>query len=46
MATTQKTRKKKSKIRISAAQVHVQATFNNTIITVTDASGRVVSWFS
>nr|AKT74009.1 ribosomal protein S11 [Corsia cf. boridiensis SPL470-2] len=26
--------------------IHVQASFNNTIVTVTDARGRVVSWAS
>nr|YP_009863952.1 30S ribosomal protein S11 [Corsia dispar]QKE31460.1 30S ribosomal protein S11 [Corsia dispar] len=26
--------------------IHVQASFNNTIVTITDAQGRVVSWAS
>lgn len=28
------------------AQAHIQATFNNTIITVTDQSGNVITWGS
>jgi len=39
---------KKKKIRRSVARgiAHVQATFNNTIITVTDANGDVLCWDS
>ena len=36
-------KKKKSKRVVSAGQVHINATFNNTIITVTDASGGVIA---
>nr|YP_009365404.1 ribosomal protein S11 [Illicium floridanum]ARJ60955.1 ribosomal protein S11 [Illicium floridanum] len=32
--------------RISKGVIHVQASFNNTIVTVTDVWGRVVSWSS
>ncbi|KAH0725400.1 hypothetical protein KY284_001265 [Solanum tuberosum] len=32
--------------RIPKAVIHVQASFNNTIVTVTDVRGRVVSWSS
>nr|YP_010293173.1 ribosomal protein S11 [Eriocaulon brownianum]YP_010293258.1 ribosomal protein S11 [Eriocaulon henryanum]YP_010293343.1 ribosomal protein S11 [Eriocaulon schochianum]YP_010472946.1 ribosomal protein S11 [Eriocaulon fistulosum]YP_010473031.1 ribosomal protein S11 [Eriocaulon truncatum]YP_010473116.1 ribosomal protein S11 [Eriocaulon sp. LE02]YP_010473286.1 ribosomal protein S11 [Eriocaulon nepalense]YP_010473541.1 ribosomal protein S11 [Eriocaulon nantoense]YP_010473625.1 ribosomal protein len=32
--------------RIPKGIIHVQASFNNTIITVTDIRGRVVSWAS
>nr|YP_010569485.1 ribosomal protein S11 [Daphne championii]UZF97077.1 ribosomal protein S11 [Daphne championii] len=32
--------------RIPKGVIHVQASFNNTIITVTDVRGRVISWFS
>jgi len=28
------------------AQAHIQATFNNTIVTVTDQSGNVITWGS
>ncbi len=36
-------KKKKMKRTVSAGQVHINSTFNNTIITVTDATGGVVS---
>nr|YP_010177631.1 ribosomal protein S11 [Edgeworthia albiflora]QST15358.1 ribosomal protein S11 [Edgeworthia albiflora] len=32
--------------RIPKGVIHVQASFNNTIITVTDVRGRVISWSS
>nr|YP_010406348.1 ribosomal protein S11 [Rhamnoneuron balansae]URC16151.1 ribosomal protein S11 [Rhamnoneuron balansae] len=32
--------------RILKGVIHVQASFNNTIITVTDVRGRVISWSS
>nr|YP_009163309.1 30S ribosomal protein S11 [Trillium tschonoskii]YP_009736654.1 30S ribosomal protein S11 [Trillium camschatcense]AKU37021.1 30S ribosomal protein S11 [Trillium tschonoskii]QHV38777.1 30S ribosomal protein S11 [Trillium camschatcense] len=32
--------------RIPKGIIHVQASFNNTIVTVTDVRGRVVSWAS
>lgn len=35
--------KKKSKRSVPAGHVHIQATFNNTIITVTDKQGNVIS---
>ena len=38
-------KKKRSKRRsITEANVHIQASYNNTIITVTEANGDVVSW--
>ena len=36
--------KKKEKKNIAAGVAHVNSTFNNTIITITDAQGNVVSW--
>ena len=39
-----KTTVKKEKKNISTGVVHVQATFNNTIITISDVSGNVISW--
>ena len=39
-------RKKKSKRSVTAGQVHIQATFNNTIITFTDAKGEAIAWSS
>ena len=37
------TKKKKAKRSVSAGQVHILATFNNTIITFTDTSGGALS---
>src|SRR3990167_7940852 len=39
-------RKKKVRRSVPAGQVHVQASFNNTIITFTDTSGGVLAWSS
>ena len=39
-------KKRKSKKNILNGVVHVQSTFNNTIITITDVSGNVISWSS
>lgn len=38
--------KKKEKKNISSGVVHIQSTFNNTIVTITDAMGNVISWAS
>lgn len=47
MATTPtKTRRKKTKRSLSKGTLHIQATFNNTIISVTDEAGNVVAWKS
>jgi len=47
MARKQKTRTKaKKKIQLTDGVVHIKSTFNNTIITVTDKKGNVVSWAS
>ncbi len=37
---------RKAKRTLSVGQVHIAATFNNTIVTVTDAQGNTVSWGS
>jgi small subunit ribosomal protein S11 len=37
---------KKAKRTLSAGQVHIFATFNNTIITVTDPQGNTLAWGS
>ena len=39
-----KTRKKKVKKNIPEGTVHIHATFNNTIVTITDKDGNVVTW--
>jgi len=41
-----KTRKKKQKRNISKGIVHIHSSFNNTIISITDDKGAVVSWAS
>ena len=38
--------KVKKKRQVSSGIAHVKATFNNTIISITDPSGKVVSWAS
>jgi small subunit ribosomal protein S11 len=45
-AQKKKTYKKKEKKNIPYGVVHVQASFNNTIITFTDQTGNVVAWSS
>ena len=37
------TKKKKAKRTVAAGQLHVQATFNNTVVTFTDKNGNVLS---
>lgn len=37
---------RKNTRRIPKGVIHVQASFNNTIVTVTDVRGRVISWSS
>src|ERR687891_1208346 len=39
-------KRKKAKKNILNGVVHIQSTFNNTIITITDISGNVLSWSS
>jgi len=41
-----KTSKKKVKKTVYEGLVYVQATFNNTIVTITDLQGNTVSWAS
>ena len=45
MAKKTRTKKKESK-NIASGVVHIQSTFSNTIVTVTDPGGNVVSWSS
>ncbi len=37
---------KKGKRSLSSGQVHIFASFNNTIVTITDTSGNTVAWGS
>ena len=39
-------RKKKERKNILNGIAHIQSTFNNTIITITDMSGNVIAWSS
>ena len=41
-----KVAKKKVKKNVQSGIAHIQSTFNNTIVTITDVSGNVVSWSS
>ncbi len=45
-ATKKKSFKKKEKKNVPVGVVHIQATFNNTIVTVTDQNGGTVAWSS
>lgn len=44
--TTTKKVKKKEKKNVPKGKVYIQASFNNTIVTITDMAGNVVSWSS
>jgi small subunit ribosomal protein S11 len=39
-------RKRRERKNIERGQAHVQSTFNNTIITITDMAGNAISWSS
>ena len=43
-ATT--TRRRREKKNIEKGAVHIQSTFNNTIVTITDVQGNALSWAS
>ena len=45
MADVKKTRKRDRKVS-STGVAHVQASFNNTIVTITDTDGHVITWAS
>ena len=40
------TRKRRERKNIERGAVHIQSTFNNTIVTITDTQGNAVSWAS
>ena len=46
MGKTYNARKRKVKKNVPHGQVHIHTTFNNTVITITDALGNTVSWAS
>jgi small subunit ribosomal protein S11 len=39
-------RKKTAKVKVARGKVYVQSTYNNTIISITDVTGNVISWGS
>ena len=46
MAANVKSKKKKEKKSVYEGNVYIQATFNNTIVTITDLMGNAISWAS
>ncbi len=48
MAATKKNvrRKKRERKHVERGQAHIQSTFNNTLITLTDMDGNALSWSS
>ena len=44
--TTKKSTTRKDKNSFTAGVVHIQSTFNNTIVTITNSAGDTVSWAS
>jgi len=44
MATKEKAKKKKLAKGVTSGIAHIQASFNNTIITITDKQGNVLVW--
>ena len=45
-ATKKVTRKRRERKNIEKGAAHIRATFNNTIVTITDVAGNAVSWAS
>lgn len=41
-----KIKKRKDIKRVERGQAHIHASFNNTIVTITDMNGNAVSWSS
>ena len=49
MAATKKVaqvRRRKEKKKIDKGQAHIQSSFNNTLVTITDMNGNAISWSS
>ena len=44
--TTKRTTKKRVKKNVERGQAHIQSSFNNTIVTLTDTQGNALSWAS
>ena len=45
-STKKVVRKRRERKNVEKGQVHIQATFNNTIVTISDVNGNAVSWAS
>lgn len=43
---TTATRRRREKKNIERGSAHIQSTFNNTIVTITDMAGNAISWAS
>ncbi|OLP16249.1 30S ribosomal protein S11 [Leptolyngbya sp. 'hensonii'] len=43
---TKKTTTRKQKRHVPSGVAHIQSTFNNTIVSITDTGGEVISWAS
>ena len=46
VATKKVIKRRRERKNIEKGQVHIRATFNNTIVTVTDMAGNAISWAS
>ncbi|MCI9010134.1 MAG: 30S ribosomal protein S11 [Clostridia bacterium] len=43
---TSTSRKRRELKKVDRGQVHIQSTFNNTLVTITDMGGNAISWSS
>ena len=41
-----KGKKRRTALNVTTGVAHIQATFNNTIVSITDSQGNVISWSS
>ena len=46
MKKVTQTRRRKELKNVDRGQVHIQSSFNNTLVTITDMSGNAISWSS
>lgn len=46
MATRKTSRKRRVKKNIEAGVAHIHATFNNTLVMITDVQGNAIAWSS
>ncbi|GAA0071506.1 30S ribosomal protein S11 [Clostridium sardiniense] len=46
MAKVKKTRRKRDRKNVEHGAAHIKSTFNNSIVTLTDAQGNALSWSS